>query len=840
MATKCYIDYKGATTVKVPYNEARLSEIENQIKLEMKAEGKNFDDLDAVTDKVNELITRSQKKQTQRMLKQMDTFNKMTLIDNFAKDLQKQGLDNRTILNRLIGKIYDNYDTLGETPFEHLLNYNKSIPLAEFLQRAQKHIGNDIDIMDYLKTKKNLAQVMTEYNQFFKNPNATQAITKNTQAFNVARELFDAQFKMNEVKKLTGKNVLLNDLRLKPKWSIHKIKKTNKQQFIDEISNALDPDVHGDIARRNTLAEDLYNNMIDEGNWRDQGDLTPQNLDKDVWIPGEDRSPTYAFSDGDAFTNIISKYSDTDLGSALLLQFNEMAREQSLVQFLGADVANGIEQFDRIMKSYNNGRHTQISEDAITYLRQEADPTIIESSKLASVGRMARNVQASSKLGAAVITAIMDISNILFSGKHLFGMSTPKLLASIFRYGYKGAPEEYSKYAEAMLMGCDTYLNNIGDRFGHIGQGVAGASEEVTSKLANWTFKASGLNFWTEGRRAMVLGMYGKELGNLISTKTDFNTISKPFRAQLDKYGVSEKDWKALLRNQPLDADGRIDIHRIDQLDWETSYGKTSLKQKIVAAMRDVQDTMVMTPGAYDIAAGRLFQKPGSWGSEVIKTMFQFKSHPISFTRKTVMRTWKNSGSKTEAFAKMTLLGAEMMLLGVAVVQLKDIVKGKNPRNIDDANLWIRAAEQSGAYGLFSDSLLQLFGGSQMMSQFTDEPESSWLAQRDAMNQIIGPFLSEVMRTKENVASLSQRFAKDDWDGYFTNTTNELLTYLPFQNIWFAQMFRRMLFNDYLKERTDPKSYRRQQKRLEKVAKNNRVGGTDKNIIYRSIREALD
>ena len=119
-------------------------------------------------------------------------------------------------------------------------------------------------------------------------------------------------------------------------------------------------------------------------------------------------------------------------------------------------------------------------------------------------------------------------------------------------------------------------------------------------------------------------------------------------------------------------------------------------------------------------------------------------------------------------------------------------------------------------------------------------PESSFMYQKSATQQLLGPFISEVMRTVENTGDLATRFRKDDWDGFFSESTNELLTYAPFQNIWFAQMFRRMLFNDYLKERTDPKGYRKQKNRLKKKAKENRVGGQDKNIIYRSILDAFN
>ena len=60
--------------------------------------------------------------------------------------------------------------------------------LGDFLERTRK-ILDDEDPIDYLNKRENYADVMTEYNQFFKDPNNANSVTKNTKAFNVAKEL---------------------------------------------------------------------------------------------------------------------------------------------------------------------------------------------------------------------------------------------------------------------------------------------------------------------------------------------------------------------------------------------------------------------------------------------------------------------------------------------------------------------------------------------------------------------------------------------------------------------------------------------------------------------------
>ena len=838
MADKCYIDYRNRSTTK-SWKQEDLEREVLKIREELALEGKTFDstiDQDlAVNKKFEERVNNTQKNSTQKMMKKLSTFDAISRITNTIDDL-KGKVPHKTLMNRIVGMVFNTNDTKGLLPFEQMMKSNEKLFLGDFFRKV-RDVLDGRDPVDYLKDKKNLGQVMTEYNEFFKNPNNTQSVTKNVEAFAVARELFDSQFKIAEMKKSNGFNSLISDLRLKPKWSIAEFKKIKakgqKQQFVDEIANALDDKVHGDLARRQQLADDLFEGMLkDNADWRTIGDTSPRNIEVDNHIPVEDRKPTFAFKDGDAMVELMQKYSDNDLNIDIMRQFREMSRETALVQFFGADYKAGFEQFRRIIEDLTP---TKNAKAAIGYMANKVSPVHLEHNTASSILAGIRGFQASTKLGSATVTALMDINNFNHAGKSLFGLPMHKTLGSFFQYTFKGAPEDFRKYAEYMLEGVDTYLGNIGDRFGHIGSSGAGKFEEAGSMTANALYKVSLLNWWTEGRKAMATGIYGKELGNLIKGNKAWDKMNPKFKQQLEKFGISKKDWNGLLKNQPLDQNGRLDIFKVQELDFEFSYGKSSLRQKLSAAFNDVVDTMVMTPSDFDIAITSFFNEPGTWGSEIAKTMLQFKSHPISYTRKVVWRM-KKSQSKLEFAQNLTLMATHMTLMGTAVVMLKDYLKGRAPRNpFKDANIWIRGAEMSGAIGLFTDIPMQ-FIGAPLLSKLTDEPTPGFISESEKASQVLGPFLGDILNIMALPEDVMTKLVKGDGKELVSQTTAQLMNYVPFQNLWWAQMFVRQVKHEYLNQWFNPRKYRRQEKKLKKVSRDNTISGKPYNFFYESMK----
>tara|TARA_X000001382_G_scaffold23319_4_gene14224 strand:+ start:10097 stop:12613 length:2517 start_codon:yes stop_codon:yes gene_type:complete len=836
MSKGCFIEYNGKTKGFGTKSQVELETRIQKIRDDLAKEGKSFTTTEegqlAVFKRLQEQTAKKQKQATDKMMQRLSTNEALNeRFDELARTTQDLDRNDpkyrQKLMSRFVSMVFTTNDT-KTLPFEQMKKTRFKNTFGDFLARTRKLLDDD-DPIDYLNKPENYAKVMTEYNQFFKNPNAVDSITKDVKAFKVAKELFDTQFKMAEMRRANGVNTLMQDLRLRPKWSHQKIKRANKDDFIRKIANALDPEVHGDLARRQQLADELHQNMSNpNGKWREQGDTNYQNIKADEqWI--EEVKGAFAFKDGAELADITKEFSDVDLRRQMLLQFEEMSREDALVQFLGADYKRGLIELEQELAK--EGRFTSDTKAAFSYLKNFADPENLEHSRSAAILTGARGYMASTKLGSATITALMDIPAMMFSGKHLFGLPTHKLLGSIFQYGYKGAPQEYTRYAQYMLEGVDSYLNHMNNRFGMIGNGVSGQVEEGGAKLANAVFKYSGLNFWTEGRKAMALGIYGKELGNLLSKKTEWDNLGPKFRQQLEKFGVRKKDWNLLKKKQPLDKNGRVDIFQIDEMDYEYSYGKASLRQKVSAAFNDAVDTMVMTPGDYDIAAGAFFNDPATVGTQIFKTLTQFKAHPISYTRKILVRSFKNN-SRLEFATNMTILGTEMMLMGVAVVQLKEFLKGNQPRKMDDANLYIRAAEQSGAFGLFSDLSLEFFG-SQFASSFTDEPQGFFASQQKS-SALLGPLVSDIIGLTDDLANIGS-MDDDSWMEKLPDASKMLINTIPGQNLWYLTLLKRVLIHDYIKARTDPAGYRRSQKKLKKLAKDNRIGGEANNFLKRML-----
>ena len=509
--------------------------------------------------------------------------------------------------------IYNTNDTT-DIPLESIEKSLFKNSLGEFLAKTTKQIGEDP--INFIQNQKNFDDMLTEFFVFFRNPNNVNSVTKNVNAYKMAKEFFDAKYKLFERRKQSGDNNILLDQNIKIRWSQNKIKKLNKDEFVNEIAESLDSNVHGDVANRTEIANRIYDNYTQKStpDWREQGDTKLKGIfDSEEATPlnamPQDRVPSLTFKDGATFNAVSRKFSDVDSRVLLMNYFNETSRELSLIQYFGADYRNGVRRFiDELEKNpkYENAFRTKgkLGEvDAVKrFLDRKVNPIVAETSKLASGFTTLRNFEAAAKLGSATITAFLDTPVMIIAGRKLFGLPTTDLLSSVFKFGKNGAPSDMSDYARYMLEGVESYLGALQERF-NVSDSLTnfGRAEGVSVRTAHAVFKLSGLNWWTEGRKAMAAGIYGQELGRFIKAKVPFDNLNPKFRTQLEKFGIrgkrkgGEAEWTKLLREQPLDEKGRLDPYAIREDTFEFSYGKSSVRQKVSSAMNDAVDTLVMT-----------------------------------------------------------------------------------------------------------------------------------------------------------------------------------------------------------------------------------------------------
>ena len=133
--------------------------------------------------------------------------------------------------------IYNTNDTT-DIPLESIEKSLFKNSLGEFLAKTTKQIGEDP--INFIQNQKNFDDMLTEFFVFFRNPNNVTSVTKNVNAYKMAKEFFDAKYKLFERRKQSGDNNILLDQNIKVRWSQNKIKKVNKDEFVNEIAESLD------------------------------------------------------------------------------------------------------------------------------------------------------------------------------------------------------------------------------------------------------------------------------------------------------------------------------------------------------------------------------------------------------------------------------------------------------------------------------------------------------------------------------------------------------------------------------------------------------------------------
>jgi len=871
MSKKCFDDFSKTVgrNVETDEKEILLQKVRKN-KETLKNEGKDFETQDGDKTSLQKVIEKEfslkTKNEVDKTIRRLSTETQLKTryeeLDAIAKKLQdgdKKLTRQRAYQRAFISMIYNTNDT-SDIPLENIEKSLFQNSLGEFLAKTTKQIGEDP--IQFIQNQKNLDDMLTEFFVLFRDPNNVNSVTKNMNAYKMAKEFFDAKYKMFERRKQNGDNNILLDQNIKVRWAQNKIKNTNKDEFINEIADGLDEAVHGGLDARTQIATRIYDNYTQKStpDWREQGDTDLKGIfDGDEAVPldamPQDRIPSLSFKDGATFNAVSRKFSDVDSRVLLMNYFNETSRELSLIQFFGADYKNGVNKFIKELEQngkYENAFRTKgkLGEvDAVKrFLDRKVNPIVAESSKLASAFTTLRNFEAAGKLGGASITALMDTPVMITAGSRLFGLPTPKLLASIFKFGKDGAPKDMKDYARYMLEGCESYLGALQERF-NVSDSLTnfGKAEGVSVKVAHAVFKISGLNWWTEGRKAMAAGIYGQELGRLIKDRVPFEKLNPQFRQQLEKFGIrgikkgGEAEWKMLLRMQPLDERGRIDPYAITENTFEFAYGKASLRQKVSSALHDAVDTMVMTPSQFDIDSAALFNDPLGVGGQVIKSMTQFKAHPISLFRKVYARMYKQRGLASTVSTAASLT-ATLTFMGALVLQLKQYLAGKETYKPNN-EFFVQAIKQGGALGIVSD-LFMLAGGENILRSVLGARTKYQSADRKA-NDILGVLFSDFIKVTSIISEVPIQTAKyltnedADFNKLMRNSTKTILDLVPGQSLWYTKMLYRKYLHEYFAQLVDPVGYSKRERRLRKLAMRDKGKSNYNNFIYESLPNIL-
>jgi len=447
------------------------------------------------------------------------------------------------------------------------------------------------------------------------------------------------------------------------------------------------------------------------------------------------------FQDGAKAYEYANNYSRMGLAEALHAGVLNDARSIALMEKFGTNPKMMIDRIIRDARARNkvNEEFTaNFNENMIKISLAEVDGTttakgagrpLVLGADLATISSATRMVQAMAKLGMAVISSFSDVATKAAfiqtsTGRSLFG-SYARALADVFNM-FK--PAEQREFAIRLKILSDAIIGDVLTR-----HGSSDMQPGMVTKAVKRFFKLNGMNYWNSSQKTGVARVLAYDLGQHAQMR--FEDIPLESRNTYEQYGLG-KDEIAMMRSI-LDeaADGetyvfpdsinRLDDALIDPMiarergdlnitDAMREQYRNDLRTRYIAFLNDSADMAVPTPGARERAYLTQGTRRGTPTGEAIRFAAQFKSFPVTYMTKGLMRQYYGR----KAAGKSGVLGVTQLALGSTVMgyiamSAKDILKGKEPRAVFsdeyilDPKTFSAAFTQGGGAGLLGDLLFQ-------------------------------------------------------------------------------------------------------------------------------------
>jgi hypothetical protein len=505
----------------------------------------------------------------------------------------------------------------------------------------------------------------------------------------------------------------------------------------------------------------------------------------------------------EAYMASMEKYGGGNLDDQIRGSFESMAGDIALVEKFGP---NAIHEFN---KSYSAavtataGKTDRILEDAFKNISGQ------KSTKSVAVAHWfgeARAAMVASRLGSMLLSQMADAGTAMAVTRSL-NIPTSELLEWV---GRMGSDADAREMARLHGLGLESALNSI-SRF------AADASTTgFFGKAASAIPTIQGANLWTKIWRQGFGVMLEAKLGDMTAKYADWSALPAADRAVFESLGINDKDFAIWKLAKPTEFKGSKilgpdAIEGIPTSEIRNLMGLRTLKDAEIArqeaALKLVTFTVeqshqaVLQPGALSQATLTGSTSRGDIMGEIGKTLTQFKSFPMAFTRQMLIEraNFAAAGGNPWVF-RAKLLGVTSILGGMSLV-LGDIASGKDPRKIWDSNdpkvamdFGWKAMAKGGGLGFFGDVADAFRGGAENpLRQGTSllGPVGGYVA--GSVFPAVGTGVAALATQDEKHIKEFNKYAYESVKGI-----------IPGQNLWFIKGFLHNVLLDDLQEMASP------------------------------------
>lgn len=537
----------------------------------------------------------------------------------------------------------------------------------------------------------------------------------------------------------------------------------------------------------------------------------------------ESASRVLYFKDGDAAFQYNAKFGQGGLAESVLGGLDNAAKSAGLLKLLGTNPEAAVTRlFDEYADSLRGDpkrraaflSHRKEMENLLSHVDGSANiPGNVTAARISSFFRA---WQTMSKLGGMLISSVTDLTN--YAAELRFGQDKNLLTGTLEGMGaLTRGRSSGEKRAVLNSLGVfhESTLGAVFSRFDSPDQ-LGGK----TSWAMQQFFKLTGINWWTESLRDGYALAHTSYMSAQASKS--FDKLPTALRDMMGLYNIDAGKWDVLRLANTQQADGRMyitpeglrTVPRAALANYITQVGRTAndaaianLQDDLASALRtmtiDRMHHAVIEPGARTRAFMLRGTQPGTVPGEFLRFVTQFKSFPVALIQMTLGREIYGRGYDTLGDyvkrGKGDMLGLASFIalstaMGYAAMSAKDLLRGKNPRPVDDARTWAAAMVQGGGLGLYGDFL---FGKYNRMG-----------------GSLTGSLAGPVANLADTAADLWTRIRTGDDFGAVA--FNAALQNTPFANLFYTRVALDYLVLYQIQEAMNPGFLRRMERRAER------------------------
>jgi len=358
------------------------------------------------------------------------------------------------------------------------------------------------------------------------------------------------------------------------------------------------------------------------------------------------------------------------------------------------------------------------------YMQIDGSNYTVENFTLAKYGSILRVVQNITKLGGAAISALTDIGIYGSEMKDQGGKTLLGGMGDAFTaLGKIKNTKQKKEFAEMSLLMLDGAIHDLAGR-SQVGDSLSRGATQIQKTF----FKFNLLQWWTNTlKESAMLGMsnYYARQKNL-----PYDKLNKQLKLLFTKFNIDSTKWDVIRKNGMLKADDGMEFINIGKLDKisdtdvkkitgidnltkrEIAIEKQKFKHSVAGILLDRTLFAVIQPDARVKGIMKQGTLAGTPIGEAVSFLGQFKGFPIAIFNKVIGRdiAYMKAGPNQDIGRGARGMAATIVtsaLLGYASMTIKDLLKGRSPRDPAKLNTVLASLLQGGGLGLYGDVLFR-------------------------------------------------------------------------------------------------------------------------------------